>query len=194
MARVLIVDDERSIRFTLREFLAADGHDVATAENVPAALAMFEHGEFDVVVTDIILPGLSGLDLLRKIREMQKRIQVILMTGAPAVETAADAVRSGATDYMIKPISKLDAIRAVTPAARVKTLEDLRVRLEEADRLHHEQLEVLVQKRTRELSEANCRLSTAMEELKSTQLRLIEQERLNALGQMAAKPRRSSGG
>lgn len=186
MAKVLVVDDERNMRFILREFLASGGHEVSMAEDVPSACSILKGTDIDVVVTDIVLPGQSGLELLRIVRDMGKRIQVLLLTGAPTVETAADAIRSGATDYLVKPVTKPDMLRAVGLAARVKALEDMRARLEEADRLHSEQLELLVQKRTRELSDTNAQLAKAMEELKHTQMRLIEQERLNAIGQMAS--------
>lgn len=186
MARVLIVDDEYSMRSSLKEILASEGHEVAAAEDVQAARALIEKGDYDIVIADIILPGPSGLDLLRIVREMKKSARVILMTGAPTVETAADAVRNGAVDYLVKPTSRLDLLRAVNLAIRDKELEGLKGRLKEKERLHQEHLEELVQKRTRELLEANCRLSDAMEELKRTQMRMIEQERLNALGQMAS--------
>ncbi len=120
MARVLIVGDERSVRLTLKEFLVAVGHEVATAEEARAARSLLEQNEYDVVVSDIALPGQSGLDLLRTVREMRKGIQFLLMTGAPDVEMAADAVRNGATDYLIKPISKLDIVRAVNLAVRIE--------------------------------------------------------------------------
>jgi DNA-binding NtrC family response regulator len=120
MARVLIVGDERSVRLTLKEFLVAVGHEVATAEDARAARSILEQNEYDVVVSDIALPGQSGLDLLRTVREMRKGIQFLLMTGAPDVEMAADAVRNGATDYLIKPISKLDIVRAVNLAVRIE--------------------------------------------------------------------------
>lgn len=186
MAKVLVVDDERNMRFILKEFLASGGHEVSMAEDVPSACAILKEGDIDVVVTDIVLPGQSGLELLRIVRDMGRRIQVLLITGAPTVETAADAIRNGATDYLVKPVTKPDVLRAVGLAARVKALEDMRTRLEDADRLHSEQLELLVQKRTRELSDTNAQLAKAMEELKHTQMRLIEQERLNAIGQMAS--------
>jgi signal transduction histidine kinase len=186
MAKVLVVDDEQNMRFILTEFLTSGGHDVTSAESVPAARAVLKEGNFDVVVADIILPGQSGLDLLRIVRDMGKHIQVLLITGVPTVETAADAMRNGATDYLVKPITKPDILRAVGLAARVKALEDVRAKLEEADRLHSEQMELLVQRRTRELSDTNAQLAKAMEELKHTQMRLIEQERLNAIGQMAS--------
>jgi signal transduction histidine kinase len=186
MAKVLVVDDERNMRFILTEFLTSGGHEVVSADSVPAACAILREGSIDVVVTDIILPGQSGLELLRIVRDMGRHIQVLLITGVPTVETAADAMRNGATDYLVKPITKPDILRAVGLAARVKALEDMRAKLEEADRLHSEQLELLVQRRTRELSDTNAQLAKAMEELKNTQMRLIEQERLNAIGQMAS--------
>lgn len=154
MARVLVVDDERSIRVTLPEFLRPDHHDVEVAEGAEAALRALEHGEFDVVVSDIVLPHLSGVDLLHRVRACAPRVQVILMTGRPAIDTAAEAVRAGAFDYLVKPVSPEVMRSSVLRAARVKLLEDERERLAEENRRYQEQLEQLVEERTRALQES----------------------------------------
>ena len=91
MSRVLIVDDEKSIRLTLRAFLEADGYEVEVAPDATLALAMLEESVFDVVVSDIILPGVSGVELLSQIRERDMLVQVIMMTGDPNIETASEA-------------------------------------------------------------------------------------------------------
>ena len=124
MARVLIVDDERGMRITLREFLVEDGHDVRTAPDADEALTIINENEIDVVVTDIILPKVTGVRLLQEIRKLAPDIQVILVTGEPTVETASEALRSGAFDYLAKPVS-MDAIRKAVLAA-AKSKEDQR--------------------------------------------------------------------
>ncbi|HAM39817.1 MAG: hypothetical protein A2107_12925 [Verrucomicrobia bacterium GWF2_62_7] len=141
MARILIVDDEQSIRLTLQEFLREVGHEVETAEDAKAAQQLLKSGGFDVVVSDIVLPRISGVELLQAIRKESPRVQVIMMTGQPAVETAASAVRAGAFDYLCKPVPKDAILRCVANAAKLKATEDERVRLAEANRRHQEDLE-----------------------------------------------------
>lgn len=151
MARILIVDDERSIRFTLTEFLRRDGHEVESAEDVEAALVLLAAGPWDVVVTDIVMPGASGVDLLRHIRASYPEIQVVVMTGEPTVETASEAVRAGANDYLVKPISKSAIQRAAGNAVKIKSLSDDKRRLEALNRRYQEGLEQLVESRSKTL-------------------------------------------
>ena len=141
MARVLVVDDEESIRETLGIFLRKAGYEVVLAEDVNVAQQRLKEGEFDVVVTDIIMPRLTGVELLQIVRQQSPRVQVILMTGQPTVETAAATVRAGAFDYLTKPIIKEDILRRVGNAARLKTTEDERARLAESDRRQKAELE-----------------------------------------------------
>jgi len=141
MTRVLVVDDEQSIRLTLQEFLQEAGYEVEVAEDAKAAQQLLKSGGFDLVVSDIVLPRISGVELLQAIRKESPRVQVIMMTGQPAVETAAAAVRAGAFDYLFKPVSKDAILRCVGNAAKLKTAEDERVRLAEANRRYQEDLE-----------------------------------------------------
>ncbi len=151
MAKILIVDDEKSIRHTLGEFLRADGHEVIEAEDAEAALERLREAELDVVVSDIIMPRVTGVELLRRIHAAAPRVQVVMMTGEPTVETATESIRAGAADYLFKPITKEAILRVVTNAVRLKTLADAKERLETENRAHLENLEQLVGERTRQL-------------------------------------------
>jgi PAS domain S-box-containing protein len=155
MARILIVDDEQSIRRTLGEFLRADGHEVVEAEDADTAFQRLKETEFDVVVTDIVLPRVTGVDLLRHIHATAPYVQVVMMTGEPTVETASESLRAGASDYLFKPVSKSAILRVVGNAAKLKTLDDTKRRLEADNRRHRENLERLVDERTRQLQHLN---------------------------------------
>ncbi len=152
MAQVLIVDDEKSIRRTLGEFLREAGYAVVEAEDADAAQQRLAEATFDVVVTDIILPRISGVELLRRIQDTSPDVQVVMMTGEPTVETATEALRAGAADYLFKPISKAAILRAVANAARLKSLSDAKQRLEAENRVYQETLERMVQERTAQLT------------------------------------------
>jgi len=158
MACVLIVDDEGSIRETFGEILGKDHRDVFCAGDVPEALGLLEKREFDVVVTDVIMTGPSGLDLLSKIRAASERVQVIVITGEPTIETAAQAVRDGAFDYLAKPISGTVLRKVVGRAAGLKALLDEKARLEAENLQYRDHLEKLVGERTEELAETNRKL------------------------------------
>ena len=159
MAHVLIVDDEKSIRSTLSAYLRDDGHEVVEAEEVDAALQRLQAVAFDVVVTDIILPRVDGVELLRRIRRLSPTTQVVLMTGEPTVDTAREALRAGASDYLFKPINKAAILRVVATAVKIKALDDAKRRLEAENRAYQEDLERLVSERTEQLrvSEAQAR-------------------------------------
>ncbi len=160
MARILVVDDERSLRRTFALFLQDDGHVVDTAEDVDQALVTLEAERFDVVVSDIILPRRSGVSLLEAIAERWPAIKVILVTGEPTVETAARAVRSGAYDYISKPVSSSKIRRVVAAAADVKALQDDNRRLEAENERQHLELERLVELRTAEVHDTRQALAS----------------------------------
>ena len=154
MARVLIVDDESGMRLSLAAFSRNDGHTVLTAENVSAAMGILETSAVDVVVSDIIMPGESGMALLARIHERDEGVAVIMLTGDPNLETAAEAVRHGAFDYLAKPITKSTFLAAVARAARAKAQRDLNLRLTEENEQYRSDLEGLVETRTAQLSAA----------------------------------------
>ncbi len=162
MANVLVVDDEEGIRRTSSLFLAQAGHHVTTAGNAQEALAECEKKEFDVILSDIIMPGDDGIRLLERVRELSPMIRFILVTGEPTVETATAALRMGAFDYLPKPVKKDTLCRVVEKAASDKELREQNQRLQEENRKHRDHLELLVNARTLELKTALSRVETTL--------------------------------
>ncbi|MDP8205263.1 MAG: response regulator, partial [Candidatus Electryonea clarkiae] len=152
MARILVVDDEKSIRITLQAFLEDDGYDVQVAEDAITAVELLKNEDFDVVVTDIIMPKMTGVKLLESVLRINPHIQVIMMTGEPTLETASEALRFGAFDYLAKPITKIDIIKTVHNAASSKALHDEKLLLEKKNQNYRQNLEQLVEERTEELN------------------------------------------
>lgn len=112
-ALILVVDDEGAIRYSVSKTLERVAYRVITASSGEEALDLMEHQDFDVVLTDIRMPGISGVDLLALIREKSPDIVVILMTGYASLGTAVDSLRLGAHDYLIKPSSSEDIRESV---------------------------------------------------------------------------------
>ena len=103
-ARVLVVDDERSILQLLNEALTSWGYQVTTAATGHAALEALKTNVFHVAMTDIRMPDMSGIDLLREIKKVDESIEVVVMTGYPAISSAVEALKEGAYDYLSKPL------------------------------------------------------------------------------------------
>jgi len=120
-ARVLVVDDERSMQEFLEIFLRSEGYACETAGDLASARLHLEHDDFDVVITDIQMPGGSGLDLLRAVKQLSPETVVIMITAYASTETAIEAMKEGAYDYIIKPF-KVDEIRIVIEKALEKKL------------------------------------------------------------------------
>ncbi|MCE5243585.1 MAG: sigma 54-interacting transcriptional regulator [Syntrophobacteraceae bacterium] len=121
-ARILVIDDEDSIRFTFERFLKAAGHIVTTAATCTEALARINETSFDVVFADIILGDGTGIDILREIKAKGLTCPVIMITGDPGVETAADSIRLGAFDYIPKPINQQSLLHATRTALKYKVV------------------------------------------------------------------------
>jgi DNA-binding NtrC family response regulator len=111
-SNILIIDDEENIRKSFEMLLSREGYLVSTASNFESALCKIDEGQFNVVFSDILLGDKTGIDVLREVRKMDRQPQFIFMTGYPSIDTALDAVRMGAFDYIPKPI-KLDTLRRV---------------------------------------------------------------------------------
>jgi two-component system response regulator PilR (NtrC family) len=110
---VLVVDDEAASRESLVDVLKDEGYEATAAASTDAALELIEHGEFDLVVTDLRMPGRDGIALLREVRKLCPQTLVILMTAYASVETAVQALRDGAHDYMIKPLQYDDVLAKI---------------------------------------------------------------------------------
>jgi two-component system response regulator PilR (NtrC family) len=131
-ARILVVDDERSMQEFLEIFFRSEGYHVVTAGDVDTALVHLENDEFDVVISDIQMPGRSGIDLVHATYEMSPETVVIMITAFASTETAITAMKEGAYDYVTKPF-KVDELRIVVEKALEKKLlssENRRLRRE----------------------------------------------------------------
>ena len=123
--RLLVVDDEHGILVALKGLFGKEGYEVETAESGEEALAKVKAGLFHVIITDLSMQGMSGLDLLGKTREYFPSVTVVIMTAFGTIDTAVAAIRNGAYDYLVKPF---------TP----EQLDHLVVRVEEFRRLREE--------------------------------------------------------
>ncbi|MFL5318634.1 MAG: sigma-54-dependent transcriptional regulator [Myxococcaceae bacterium] len=131
--RILVVDDDRVVLRAVSEILKRSGHQVIAIDDAVEGLAASKDPSIDVAVIDIKMPNLSGMDLLRAIKQSRPDVEVVMMTAFATVETAVEAVKAGAYDYMTKPFSNIDEVSlTVAKAAERKALKDRTRVLEEA--------------------------------------------------------------
>jgi two-component system cell cycle response regulator len=104
-ASVLLVDDERFARTLYADYLRAAGYAVEVAEDAPAAIRLLEGRRFDVLLTDIVMPGGDGLQLLADAKQLDPNVQVVVITALDRVDPAVRAMRAGASDYLVKPVT-----------------------------------------------------------------------------------------
>jgi heterodisulfide reductase subunit A-like polyferredoxin/CheY-like chemotaxis protein len=128
---VLVVDDEKIVRDSMKEWLMEEGYPVETAESAARALELLETGDFKAMLTDIKMPGMDGVTLLTRAKEIQPDLAVVMMTAYAAVDTAVEAMKQGALDYLVKPFDP-DAVLlmvdriykdAVAKNARIDTVD-----------------------------------------------------------------------
>ncbi|MFQ3610965.1 MAG: sigma-54 dependent transcriptional regulator, partial [Fimbriimonadales bacterium] len=117
-ATILVVDDELNIRRILERALAKEGFTVQLAESGHQALQQIQSESFDVVITDVVMPDMNGLDLLKKARELNPNLQVILMTAYGTIPTAVEAMRNGAVDFLTKPLDLPVLLKVIRHALR----------------------------------------------------------------------------
>ncbi|HXK12576.1 MAG TPA: EAL domain-containing protein [Vicinamibacteria bacterium] len=120
--RVLVVEDDLDLLEVYSDVLLEAGFDVTTLSDGGGALHALEGGTFDVVLTDVLMPGATGVDVLRAVRERDLDVPVVLVTGSPSVETAVQALELGALRYLLKPVSAPDLVRSVEEAVRLRRL------------------------------------------------------------------------
>jgi len=132
MERILVVEDDDSTRELLTEALGRWGYESEAVVNGKQGLEKFQSRLFSVIITDIRMPGMDGLSMLRRIRKRDKKIPIIVITGYPSVDSAVDCLVEGADNYLVKPIN-LDDLKAKINKAfekrRIQRSLDVRSRL-----------------------------------------------------------------
>jgi DNA-binding NtrC family response regulator len=121
---ILIVDDEESVRDSLYNWFIEDGYHVDTAENAKKALSVLESENFDIILADIKMPGMDGLEMLRRIKLLKPESIVIIMTAFATVDTAVQALKDGAFDYVTKPFDPDDLSHLIRNASKQISLTE----------------------------------------------------------------------
>ena len=134
VARILIVDDEDTIRLVLAKYLRTRGFEVATAESGDAALETLAGARFDLMLCDVRMPGLSGVELVRPALERDPDLGIVILSAVNDAPTATEAMANGVLDYLTKPIELQDLHRAVTRALHTRTVRREQRRVESAIR------------------------------------------------------------
>jgi DNA-binding NtrC family response regulator len=119
---ILVVDDDPDVREYLRDFLASEGYSVTVVDDPTNVIAQLKRGDYHVIVLDLMMPKLSGIDLLGKIREVDDDVAVIILTGFPSLETAASSIEHDVSAYIRKPFAVKDFREAMQRIAKKKGL------------------------------------------------------------------------
>ncbi|MFA6412015.1 MAG: response regulator [Syntrophales bacterium] len=122
--RILVADDDDTIRTTLEDYFSLLGYDVVTAYDGEDALNKFVPGEFDCIISDLMMPRIDGLELLKKVKLQHKKAMFLMMTGYPSIDNAVNAMKHGAYDYVTKPIVMEDLRMKVDRMLNAKKTED----------------------------------------------------------------------
>ncbi|MEE9543346.1 MAG: HD domain-containing phosphohydrolase [Thermodesulfobacteriota bacterium] len=136
---ILVVDDNDSIRDLLKNLLISEGYTVITADNGTTALEKLKGINFDLVISDIMMPGISGLELLIEVRKLDEDMPVVMITGFPTIDTAVKVIKEGANDFITKPFNldhaKLVVKRSVENGRLKKQNKTLSDKMEEVDKI-----------------------------------------------------------
>lgn len=163
--RILVVDDEQSVRNIISQVLRDDGFTVTEAADGEEAMAAFEEKPFHLVITDIVMPKVDGIELLEKIKKWNPETQVIIITSHASLDTAIQALRCGAYDYLFKPFEDINLISAVTKRAieKIRLISENRMLLAKLKDKNME-LERRVAERTAGLKKINLQLTQEIKE------------------------------
>ncbi|MBI5631936.1 MAG: response regulator [Nitrospirae bacterium] len=114
--RILIVEDEDTLCASLQRVFRRDGYEADIADSAETAFGILENNRYDLIITDIILPGISGIELISRYKEQNPGQKVIIMTAYASLQTAVDALRVGASDFIVKPVMHDELKRMVKKA------------------------------------------------------------------------------
>lgn len=165
--RVLVVDDELSIRELLAEGLESFGYEARTAASAAEALDAVGDARVDLILSDIEMPGGSGMDLLRRVKSLDGDVDMVMVTGVVDLTTAIRSIRDGASDYVTKPFN-LEEVRIVVE----RTLEKRRLIRE--NRAYQQHLEEKVEERTREVRNQKTEIESLYRDLQGSYERTLQ--------------------
>jgi len=123
-ARILAVDDQRYFRELTEGLLEDAGYEVQTASSGEEALHILEHGDFDIILTDLVMPGIDGSELIGKIKERRPNQDIVMVTGVVDVKIAVDAMKQGAIDYILKPFDRVALLDSIEKILKQRQLRD----------------------------------------------------------------------
>ena len=121
--RVLVVDDDEGIREALTEYLETLEYSVVCATDGEDALNKYAKGDFEIILADLMMPNVDGMDLLRRIREIDEDVIFLMITGHPSIGTAVESINLGADDYITKPFHLEDVKIRLTKALEKRSLK-----------------------------------------------------------------------
>lgn len=133
--KVLLVDDEKEFIRALAERLEVRDFNAETALDGYEAISKIKEQDFDVVVLDVLMPGINGIETLKEIKSIRPLINVIMLTGHATVETAIEGMKAGAYDYLMKPTETNDLVDKITKAYKIKADHEERIRNAEISKI-----------------------------------------------------------
>ncbi len=142
-SKILIIEDEEILRFTFKSFLTKEGYEVLTAADYASAIKLISESNPDLIIADILLGTRTGIDILRCVKKKKMKTPVIMITGQPSVETAAESVRLGAYDYLAKPVEKHDLIKITHRALQYHSVIKEKERMEDEKEKYRSELETI---------------------------------------------------
>ncbi|MBU4311355.1 MAG: response regulator, partial [Candidatus Omnitrophica bacterium] len=191
--KILVVDDEKDARETICEFLKEEGYEPVGARDGEEALEKTKKEVFDLALIDLKMPGMDGLQLIRRIKKFNPDIQIVIITGYPSLESAREAMREEVYDYIAKPFGTGELKSTVKRSLEKRQLVMANKKLMEGLKRTKADLGRRVKERTNELEESKdesetllTELDEAYKELKGTQDELVRREKLIAAGGLAA--------
>lgn len=145
--KLLIVEDEETLCESLKRVLSKEGYHVDTVMSAEAALELIRQGYYDLIISDIILPGISGIDLLKIVKDKTPEQIIVVMTAYASLETAVDSLRAGAYDYVVKPVMHEEIKQVVKNALMQKSLQKENVILKKQIEKHCDAIRIVGESR-----------------------------------------------
>lgn len=170
--RLLIVDDEEAILKALERALSMLGYEVATANDGTKALNLLGYSRFDLMILDLQMPGIHGIEVMRRAREMDRQLLIVVLTGTATLESAIEAVRSHAVNFLLKPVGITEVVTAVEESLR-----------HHADDQHRKRVMDVLMRLTEPLRHPGIENGTFAEESQPSTIRLDEANRVVYLGE-----------